>query len=96
MRPWQVRAFAYTIIVPGITLIDMCEQIENMTRTLVVENGLEAGIGFPTGCSINHCAAHFTPNGGDKTVLQAGDVMKVRAWLTLYKVQRLLTDSIPD
>jgi len=55
----------------------MCEQIENMTRTLVVENGLEAGIGFPTGCSINHCAAHFTPNGGDKTVLQAGDVMKI-------------------
>ena len=61
----------------GILLIDMCEQIENMTRKLVVENGLQAGIGFPTGCSINHCAAHYTPNPGDKTALKVGDVMKI-------------------
>lgn len=37
----QVRNFAYSIIKPGIKLIDMCEQIENMTRKLVVENGLQ-------------------------------------------------------
>ena len=41
------------------------------------ENGLQAGIAFPTGCSINHIAAHFSPNCGDETVLQHGDVMKV-------------------
>lgn len=41
------------------------------------ENGLQAGIGFPTGCSINHIAAHFTPNCGDETVLQYGDVMSI-------------------
>ena len=40
-------------------------------------NGLEAGWGFPTGCSINHVAAHYTPNSGDDTVLQYDDVMKV-------------------
>ena len=39
--------------------------------------GLQAGIGFPTGCSINHIAAHFTPNPGDQTVIQYGDVMSV-------------------
>ena len=32
---------------------------------------------FPTGCSLNHCAAHYTPNAGDKTVLQYDDVCKI-------------------
>ena len=36
-----------------------------------------SGLAFPTGCSINHCAAHYTPNAGDNTVLQYDDVMKV-------------------
>ena len=38
---------------------------------------LQAGIAFPTGCSINHVAAHYTPNSGDNTVLEYGDVMKI-------------------
>ena len=29
------------------------------------------------GCSINHCAAHYTPNAGDPTVLQHDDVVKM-------------------
>ena len=44
---------------------------------LVVEKGLDRGIGFPTGCSINHVAAHYTPNNGDATVLEYGDVCKL-------------------
>jgi hypothetical protein len=36
-----------------------------------------AGIAFPTGCSLNWVAAHWTPNGGDKTVLAYDDVMKL-------------------
>ena len=55
----------------------MCEKIEDMNRRLVEENGLEAGIGFPTGCSLNWVAAHYTPNAGDDTVLQYDDVMKL-------------------
>ena len=35
------------------------------------------GLAFPTGCSLNHCAAHYTPNAGDKTVLQYDDVCKI-------------------
>ena len=58
-------------------MIDICEMIENGTRALVEANGFESGIGFPTGCSLNHCAAHYTPNTGDKTVLQYGDVCKI-------------------
>jgi len=73
----QVRAHAQSFIQPGIDLADMCERIEECNRRLVKENGLEAGIGFPTGCSINHIAAHYTPNPGDKVTLQQGDVMKI-------------------
>jgi len=48
-------------------MIEIAELIENGTRALVEEDGLKRGIGFPTGLSLNHCAAHYTPNAGDKT-----------------------------
>ena len=73
----QVRRWAQSWIKPGIKLIDMCEKIEQKNRELVQESGLSAGIGFPTGCSINHIAAHYTPNCGDDTTLQEGDVMSI-------------------
>ena len=41
------------------------------------EKGLEAGLAFPTGCSLNHCAAHYTPNAGDTTVFGVDDVCKI-------------------
>jgi methionyl aminopeptidase len=74
----QVRAYAQGIIKPGIALTDMCEALENKNRELVQERGIERGIGFPTGCSLNYVAAHYTPNSGDDTVLKYDDVMKVR------------------
>eukprot|EP00605_Chrysophyceae_sp_TOSAG23-4_P001535 GSChrysophyteH1.ASY1.ANO1.1683.1 assembled CDS len=73
----QVRRWSQSWIKPGIKLTDMCEKLEEMNRSLVRENGLQCGIGFPTGCSLNHVAAHYTPNVGDETVLQQGDVMKI-------------------
>jgi len=73
----QVRKFAQQIIRPGKKLIDICDRIENMNRHLVSENGLKAGIAFPTGCSLNHVAAHYTPNTGDTTVLEYNDVCKI-------------------
>lgn len=38
---------------PGVAMVDICETLEDMVRKLIVENGLEAGIAFPTGCSLN-------------------------------------------
>ncbi|KAF9074923.1 peptidase M24A, methionine aminopeptidase [Rhodocollybia butyracea] len=73
----QVRAHARKYIKPGMSMIDIVENIENGTRALVEENGLESGVGFPTGVSLNNCAAHYTPNAGDTTVLKDGDVLKV-------------------
>ncbi|KAF2223489.1 methionine aminopeptidase 2 [Elsinoe ampelina] len=79
----QVRSWAQKNIKPGQTLTEIAEGIENGVRSLTGHQGLEegdnikGGMGFPCGLSINHCAAHYTPNAGNKTVLQQGDVMKV-------------------
>ncbi|KAG9141336.1 hypothetical protein Leryth_001801 [Lithospermum erythrorhizon] len=73
----QVRKYMRKIMKPGMLMTDLCETLENMVRKLISENGLQAGIAFPTGCSLNWVAAHYTPNSGDKTVLQYDDVMKL-------------------
>lgn len=73
----EVRKFVQSYAKPGIQIAEMCEELENRNRLLVQERGLEQGLGFPTGCSLNHVAAHWTPNPGDKTVLQYDDVMKI-------------------
>merc|ERR1711976_80642 len=62
---------------PGMTMIEICNELENTARKLINENGLEAGLAFPTGCSRNHVAAHYTPNAGDNTVLEYDDVVKM-------------------
>ncbi|CAA0820375.1 Methionine aminopeptidase 2B [Striga hermonthica] len=73
----QVRQYIRKILKPGMLMTDLCETLENTVRKLITENGLQAGIAFPTGCSLNWVAAHWTPNTGDKTVLQYDDVMKL-------------------
>lgn len=73
----QVRKMAQAYMKPGVKLIDICERIEETNRRLVEASGIQQGIGFPTGCSINECAAHYTPNPGDDTVLNYDDVCKI-------------------
>ncbi|KAK6747844.1 hypothetical protein RB195_000812 [Necator americanus] len=77
----QVRKYVKSWVKPGMTMIEICERLEACSRHLIKENGLEAGLAFPTGCSLNHVAAHYTPNNGDTTVLQFGDVCKVEILL---------------
>jgi methionyl aminopeptidase len=62
-----VRAHARKTIRPGMTLTEICENIEAGTRALAEGDGLDAGVGFPTGVNLNNCAAHFSPNAGDTT-----------------------------
>lgn len=73
----QTRQHIQKWVKPGMSMIQICEELENTARKLIDENGLEAGLAFPTGCSLNHCAAHYTPNAGDTTVLQYDDVCKI-------------------
>jgi methionyl aminopeptidase len=78
-----VRQWARNFIKPGMSLTEIAEGIEDSVRALTGHQGLEdgdaliAGMGFPTGLSINHCAAHYTPNAGNKMVVNYEDVMKV-------------------
>lgn len=73
----QVRKHAQKIIRPGKKIMDICNEIEDTNRRLIEASGLDAGIAFPTGASLNHIAAHWTPNIGDETVLKYDDVMKI-------------------
>lgn len=73
----QTRKHIQQWVKPGMTMIEICNELENTARKLIGEDGLKAGLAFPTGCSRNHCAAHYTPNAGDTTVLQYDDVTKI-------------------
>ena len=80
----QVRTYVQShknggaIIQPGVVLEDLCTTLEEKNRQLTQECGLQRGIAFPTGVSINHVAAHYTPNAGDRLiVLKYDDVLKV-------------------
>lgn len=72
-----VRQNARKSIKPGMSMTQIAENIEEGARSLVEGDGLEAGVGFPTGLSRNHVAAHYTPNAGDTNILQQSDVLKV-------------------
>ncbi|EXJ80047.1 methionyl aminopeptidase [Capronia epimyces CBS 606.96] len=80
----QARRWVQESVKPGQTLLDIAEGIEHSVRALLGHAGLgpgdslKAGMGFPTGLSLNHQVAHYTPNPGQKdVVLQHQDVMKV-------------------
>lgn len=46
-------------------MTEIAESIEDSVRALSEADGLEGGMGFPTGLSLNNVAAHYTPNPGD-------------------------------
>jgi methionyl aminopeptidase len=75
----QVREWAISndIIKPGVKLFDMCSQIEEAVRRQTKFHPPDRGLAFPCGCSINSCAAHYSPLPGDNTVLGKSDVMKI-------------------
>lgn len=79
----QVRQWAQKNIKPGQTLTEIADGIEDSVRRLVGHDGLtegdsiKAGMGFPLGLNLDEIAAHFSPNAGNKTVLQQSNVMKV-------------------
>ena len=75
----RVRLWAREWIRPGMRFVDIADGVEEaLRRTAGARGGLERGIAFPTGLSVNHVAAHWTPNADDTAaVLRAGDVLKV-------------------
>ncbi|OHE97911.1 methionine aminopeptidase [Colletotrichum orchidophilum] len=81
----QVRQWVQETVRPGQqTLLEIATGIEDGVRSLLGNQGIEAGdalragMGFPTGLCLNHEVAHYTPNPGQRdVVLKYEDVMKV-------------------
>ncbi|KUL85924.1 hypothetical protein ZTR_06365 [Talaromyces verruculosus] len=80
----QVRQWVHETVKPGQSLTELAVGIEDGVRALLGHQGLEpgdslkGGMGFPTGLALNNCAAHYTPNPGQKDIiLKKEDVMKV-------------------
>ncbi|RDW70710.1 Methionine aminopeptidase 2-2 [Aspergillus mulundensis] len=80
----QVRKWTQEHVKPGQGLMEIAEDIDDGVRALLGHAGLEpgdslkAGLGFPTGLSLNNVVAHYTPNPGQKDIiLKSSDVMKV-------------------
>lgn len=67
----QVREEIRPQVKVGALTLDICEAAE----ARIIELG--GGIGFPTNCSINEVAAHYSSPEEDKTMIQEGDVVKV-------------------
>eukprot|EP01056_Protomagalhaensia_sp_Gyna25_P005223 Protomagalhaensia_sp_Gyna_25__5222@NODE_631_length_2962_cov_488_398905_g490_i0_p1_GENE_NODE_631_length_2962_cov_488_398905_g490_i0NODE_631_length_2962_cov_488_398905_g490_i0_p1_ORF_typecomplete_len454_score78_97Peptidase_M24/PF00557_24/2_6e40_NODE_631_length_2962_cov_488_398905_g490_i010962457 len=74
----QTRRFVQSILKPGLTTLEVVQGLEAKAKEMININGLKSGHAFPTGISINHCAAHYTPNYGESPiVLKHGDVVKI-------------------
>lgn len=86
----QVRAFARKAIQPGMTMTEIAELIEDGTRALVEEHGLDSGVGFPTGLSVNDCAAHYSASArvslSPCSLLTGSSSPPTRCRLTLLRV----------
>lgn len=62
---------------PGMSLRSIVDLIEEGTREML-KGEKNNGIGFPTGVSLNDCAAHYTVNPGDPEILiKEDDVLKI-------------------
>jgi len=75
----QVRQDAQRYIQPGMDLVHVCNYLESCNKRLLgfdPDDPLARSWGFPTGCSVNECAAHYTPNPGDSKILKSTDIIK--------------------
>lgn len=67
----RIREDASKMIKDGALAIDIVEYVESE----ILKSG--AQIAFPCNLSINEVAAHYTSPAGDKTVIHAGDMVKL-------------------
>jgi len=73
----QARKYIQSIIQPEMGYLDVCTRLENKVVELYGKNDLTEGIGFPTGFSVNHVAAHDSANPGDTRTIKQDDVIKI-------------------
>ena len=67
----KIRDEASKMIKEGTLVIDLVEYVESE----ILKSG--AQIAFPCNVSLNEVAAHYTSPAGDKTMIKAGDMVKL-------------------
>ena len=76
----KIKKMIKDMLSPDINLYELAQYIENKINELTiydVENPLKAGIAFPTGLSLNNCAAHWTPYANSNKIFKKDDVLKI-------------------
>lgn len=74
----ETRKIVQNWIQPGMNTLEIVQKVEATYRALIEADGLTRGSAFPTGVSLNNCAAHYTPNYNEKSVvLKHDDIMKL-------------------
>lgn len=76
----KIKKMIKDMLIPDINLYELAEYIENKINELTIydiENPLKAGIAFPTGLSLNNCAAHWTPYSNNEKIFNKDDVLKI-------------------
>ncbi len=75
-----IKEYIYEHIELDMNLYDLAIDIESKINDLVkydINNPLDGGVAFPTGLSVNNCAAHWTPYKDNKKVVKKSDVIKI-------------------
>ena len=67
----DIRSEASKMIKDGTLVIDLVEYVESE----ILKTGAE--IAFPCNVSLNEVAAHYTSPANDKTLIHAGDMVKL-------------------
>jgi methionyl aminopeptidase len=67
----EVRETARKKYHVGLTLLEICESVEEHIRSLNAEPA------FPVNTSLNEIAAHYTAEPSDATLVKEGDVLKI-------------------
>ena len=76
----NIKEYVKENIKLDMNLYDLAINIENKINNLVeydINNPLEKGVAFPTGLSVNNCAAHWTPDKDNKKLLKKTDGIKI-------------------
>ncbi len=76
----EARQWLRTWIKPGLKLFDIAESLEAKVKELANYDEKEpwkAGLAFPTGLSVNSCAAHWTPSFRSNELLKQSDLCKI-------------------
>ena len=77
----SISSYLKNAVKPLMTLKEIALIIENKIKDEIKydqNNPLSCGVGFPTGLSLNNCAAHYTPNYNDSDiVLSKDDIIKI-------------------